>query len=121
MMFELSVEREFCAAHAIVIDGEREPVHGHNWRVSVAIEGEELDENGLLVDFHDLERRIDRIIEPFDNADLNAQPPFDERNPTAEHVAQHIGESISADLPERVRLLRVTISEAPGCQATWRP
>src|SRR5690606_34763268 len=30
-MYELKVQREFCAAHALMIKGQREPVHGHNW------------------------------------------------------------------------------------------
>ena len=49
-MFELSVEREFCAAHALVINGRREPVHGHNWKVQVVVGGEGLDHNDLLCD-----------------------------------------------------------------------
>ena len=31
VVYEITVEDEFCAAHAIVIRGEREAVHGHNW------------------------------------------------------------------------------------------
>ena len=118
-MFELSVEREFCAAHAITINGRREPVHGHNWRVEVVVAGEALDHNGLLCDFHVLERDIDAVISRFNNADLNALAPFDRLNPTAEHVAQHIGQEVAGKLPARVKMLRATVSEAPGCRATY--
>lgn len=120
-VFELIVQREFCAAHAIVMRGEREPVHGHNWRVEVAVAGETLDDDGLLCDFHVLERALDAVIEPFRNRNLNATPPFDAINPTAEHIAQHIGESLTPSLPSGVSLTSVSITEAPGCRATYRP
>ncbi len=120
-MFELSVEREFCAAHAILINGRREPVHGHNWKVQVIVAGESLDHNDLLCDFHVIERDIDAVIRRFDNHDLNVMPPFDRINPTAERVAQHIGEEVAKKLPARIRLLRTTVSEAPGCKASFVP
>ena len=119
--YELTLRTEFCAAHAIVMKGEREPVHGHNWRLSVVVGGDELDEDGLLCDFHAIERELARIIEPFHNADLNATPPFDRVNPTAERVARHIGESIAKSLPSGVRLVRASVTEAPGCEATFVP
>lgn len=120
-MYELTLRAEFCAAHAIVMGGEREPVHGHNWRVTVTVIGPEVDGDGLLVDFHDLERELARVIAPLHNADLNATPPFDRVNPTAEQVARHIGESVVARLPAGVELLRAAVTEAPNCEAAWRP
>jgi 6-pyruvoyltetrahydropterin/6-carboxytetrahydropterin synthase len=119
-MFELSVEREFCAAHAIVINGHREPVHGHNWRVKVVVEGSQLDANGLLCDFHVIEREVDHTIAPFHNNNLNEVSPFDRINPTAEHVAQQIAHAIEKRLPKTATLRTVTVSEAPGCTATYR-
>lgn len=120
-MFELSVEREFCAAHAIVIHGRREPVHGHNWRVRVVIDGERLDANGLLYDFHALERHVDRAIGSFHNADLNSLAPFQKVNPTAEAVTRHIAQAVAQTLPASVHLVSVSVTEAPGCTATYRP
>lgn len=120
-MFELSIETEFCAAHAIVIGGKREPVHGHNWRVTVTVAADQLDDDGLVCDFHELQRHVRDIIAPFDNTDLNASPPFDARNPTAEHVAMHIGHALAGRLPASVRLVSVRVTEAPGCAATYSP
>ena len=45
-MFEVSVEAMFCAAHALTIGGDREPVHGHNWHVSATVAGPALDQDG---------------------------------------------------------------------------
>jgi len=120
-MFELTVEREFCAAHAIVIAGEREAVHGHNWRVWLTVSGESVDGDGLLCDFHALEAGLDRVLAPFRNVDLNATPPFDRVNPTAELVARHIASEMAADLPAGATVSSVTVSEAAGCRATYRP
>lgn len=120
-MYELTVEREFCAAHAIVIAGEREPVHGHNWRVRLTVAGADLDADGLLCDFHELERNVDAALHRFRNADLNQTAPFDVVNPTAEHIARHIADAVADRLPAGVRVASVTVTEAPGCTATYRP
>jgi 6-pyruvoyltetrahydropterin/6-carboxytetrahydropterin synthase len=120
-MYELTVKREFCAAHTIVIRGQQEPVHGHNWRVTVAIIGKALDEDGLLCDFHLVEQHVDDIIKPLTNIDLNATPPFDRINPTAEHIAKHIGDSLIPQLPSGVALSYVKVTEAPGCAAKYMP
>lgn len=122
-MYELSVETEFCAAHALRLGTQREPVHGHNWRVTVTVSGDRLDGDGLLVDFHVLQSRIDEVIGPLRNRDLNALPPFDRVNPTAENVARHLFERLStliagSDPPIQVDSIRVT--EAPGCAAVYR-
>lgn len=119
-MFELSVEREFCAAHAITMAGKREPMHGHNWRVTVVITGQALDADGLLCDFHLIENQVDRVVKSLHNRTLNETPPFDRINPTAEHVARHIAQSVAAALPVNVRLARASVTEAPGCVATYR-
>lgn len=119
--YELTLRTEFCAAHAIVMKGEREAVHGHNWRVTVIVGGDELDSDGLLCDFHAIEGELARIVAPFQNADLNQTPPFDEVNPTAERVAQHIGETLAASLPTGVALVRASVTEAPGCEAAFVP
>ena len=128
-MFQVSVEREFCAAHAILIRGIREPVHGHNFRLTVTVEADRLDDDGLLVDFHALQQIVDDIIRPWTNADLNAQEPFtgaQGRNPTAEYIAQSVAERVMRDLPPRpdrtrIKVASVRITEAPGCVATYFP
>jgi 6-pyruvoyltetrahydropterin/6-carboxytetrahydropterin synthase len=127
VMFELSVETTFAAAHAIVIKGDREAVHGHNWQVTVTVSGAEVDGDGLLVDFHALERVLADVTRPFRNGNLNQIPPFDRVNPTAENVARHIGKVIEERLggpgaPRKVaRVSAVRVTEAPGCAVVYRP
>jgi 6-pyruvoyltetrahydropterin/6-carboxytetrahydropterin synthase len=78
-----------------------------------------LDAEGMLCDFHALERYVDEITGRLNNADLNRTAPFDSVNPTAEQVARHIAESVSQRLPADVQLSHVRITEAPGCAATF--
>ncbi|MSR33666.1 MAG: 6-pyruvoyl tetrahydropterin synthase family protein [Phycisphaerales bacterium] len=118
-MFELRIQRTFAAAHAIVMAGVREPMHGHNWEVTVAVCGEALDADGLLCDFHLLEGAVDETIRPFMSRCLNETPPFDRDNPTAELVAQHIANKVSAHLPVGVRVKEVRVVEAPQCEACF--
>ena len=118
-MYLLRIERTFSAAHAIEIRGVREHVHGHNWRVEVTVAGPSLDADGLLVDFHDLERSLQAIVGRFDNHDLNRTPPFDRINPTAELVAQYVAVQIAPTLPVGVMVHSVAVGEAPGCTATY--
>ena len=121
-MYEVMIEEEFSAAHALRgYRGKCENMHGHNWKVQVVVAGKTLDRNGLLCDFHVIERDIDAVIARFNNADLNATPPFDRINPTAERVAEHIGEEVRRKLPARVKMRRTTVSEAPGCKASFVP
>lgn len=124
-MFELTIESEFCAAHAIILRGEREPVHGHNWHVTVTLAGPTLDQDGLLCDFHAAELALEAVIGPWKNADINTKPPFDTLNPSAENIAKTIAEQmrdrLQSVLPADARVAAVRVTEAPGCAATYRP
>ena len=120
-MFELRVRREFCAAHSLSIAGEIEPTHGHNWTVTAVFGGPTLDDDGLLYDFHELEGHLDAIIAPFHNDNFNETPPFDQRNPSAERIAQYIAEQLQQRVSQSIDVLSVSITEAPGCEATFRP
>lgn len=120
-MFQLELETEFSAAHAIVIAGKRERVHGHNFRVTMVVEGSRLDADGLLCDFHQVERWIEEIVAPFRDGDLNVTPPFDRTNPTAERIAEHLGVALGRKLPEGVRVGSVRVTEATRCAAVYRP
>ncbi len=120
-MFELRIERTFNAAHALrLADGSREPLHGHDWRTTVVVAAA-LDELEMVMDFHELEQRVDAAIGVLHHQTLEQLPAFAERNASAERVAEYLAKEIAAGLPERVTLVEVTVTEAPGCAATYRP
>ena len=124
-MYEITVQAEFAAAHALTIGGIVEPIHGHNWHVTVTIAGRTLDRDGLLCDFHTVHDHLLEIIEPFHNRNLNDAEAFKAMNPSAEHVALHIARSLKDRLDDALAphawVDSVRVTEAPGCAATYRP
>ncbi|MBC7099122.1 6-carboxytetrahydropterin synthase [Candidatus Bipolaricaulota bacterium] len=66
MRVELTEGLGFSAAHFIIGHKKCEYLHGHNWRVGVTVEGEE-DERGLVVDFLDLKRMMEKICNTYDH------------------------------------------------------
>ncbi len=119
MSFEIRITRTFCASHQIrMYDGELEPLHGHNWQVTVTIGSEKLDQVGFVTDFHLLEQQLDQVLKQLDNKHLNEVVLLKEINPSAENVAWVIGQNLK--IPSPAKLISVEITEAPGCVAVWR-
>lgn len=124
MMFEITVTRVFPATHSLRLpDGSYEPVHRHDWRVRVAVRSQGLDAMETVMDFHQLEGLVDSVIAPFHNRSLNDVEPFSggRLNPSAERVAWWIGTQVAQQLPKGVSLVTARVTEAPGCEAAYRP
>ncbi len=121
-MFEVSVSGRFIAAHQLRLpDGTLEPLHHHNWSVTVTFAGPALDNNGLLLDFNEIKPRLDELLAILFDRNLNELPALATRNPSAENVAVHIADQLGGLLPTGVRLTCVEVEEAPGCIARYRP
>ncbi len=124
-MFEVSVEQTFAAGHALRnYKGKCENVHGHNFRVRVTIEGERLDDAGLLVDFIDVKKSMGEVIARLDHVFLNDIPPFDVKNPSAENIAEHFYEELRRSLvanPVPVHIREVRVWETDIQSAAFRP
>jgi len=92
--------------------------------VRVRIEGERLDEAGLLVDFLDLKARMGAVIDHLDHQYLNEIPPFDVKNPSAENLAEYFYRELMVHLPETaspVSIREVTVWETDIQSASYRP
>jgi 6-pyruvoyltetrahydropterin/6-carboxytetrahydropterin synthase len=122
-MFEVSVEETFAAGHALRhYRGKCENVHGHNYRVEISAEGEELDPaTGLLVDFVDLKRLMRAVVARLDHQFLNDLAPFDVINPSAENIAKYFYDEISTGLTSAARIRAVKVWETDITSATYRP
>ena len=123
-MFEVCVEKTFASAHALRnYKGKCENVHGHNYRVQVTVQGERLDSNGLLLDFVDLKRNMNRVVEYLDHRFINELPPFTEINPSAENLAKYFYDEMSTSLVSAVpvRIAEVRIWETDTSIAVYRP
>ncbi len=120
-MFEVRVEHTFAAGHSLRnYRGKCENIHGHNYRVEVSVEGDSLDETGLLVDFTELKRMLRQTSEYLDHQFINDLKPFDVLNPSAENLAKYFHEEIQKGLP-RARVSAVRVWETDTSCATYRP
>jgi 6-pyruvoyltetrahydropterin/6-carboxytetrahydropterin synthase len=125
-MFEVSVEEVFPAGHALRnYHGKCENVHGHNYRVRVTVQGPDVDENGLLIDFAEVKRLVRAVKDRLDHQFLNDLPPFDSINPSAENIAKYFYDEINGRLSTGmlhvVRLHEVKLWETDVACATYRP
>jgi len=121
-MFEVTIEQTFAAGHALRnYHGKCENVHGHNYRVQVTMEGEQLDTTGLLVDFVLLKKVVGAVIDRMDHQWLNDFPPFDVLNPSAENIAKFIYDEVTKGINvSGVRLGYVRLWETDTSYATYR-
>jgi 6-pyruvoyltetrahydropterin/6-carboxytetrahydropterin synthase len=77
--FSIEVAKDyfnFASAHFLIFaNGEREPLHGHNYQVSVALEGE-LDRAGVVLNFISFKPLVKRVCDELDHRTLiqNASP-----------------------------------------------
>lgn len=123
-MFEVTIEETFAAGHALRnYHGKCENVHGHNYRCQVTVEGADVDENGLLVDFVELKKVVHSVLDRLDHQWLNDFPPFNVINPSAENIAKYIFDEVNSGLGARsnARLGQVRLWETDTAFAVYRP
>ncbi len=118
-MYELMIETNFCAAHQLrEYKGKCEKLHGHNWKVQVFLEGEDLDRAGMLIDFKEVKKKTNKLIDKLDHHYLNELPEFSEANPTTENIARHIFKQLSGELNN---INKVTVWESEKSCASYSP
>lgn len=85
-MYEVKKRLEISAAHKLKLDYESKctNLHGHNWIVDVYLRSETLDQNGMVMDFTHIKKKIQ---DKFDHKIINEVVDF---NPTAENLAKFI-------------------------------
>lgn len=113
----------FEAAHHLVdYAGGPEPVHGHSWKVEVALSVDRLGAYDLSVDFVPTEALVRELAARLHNRDLNTVPPFDRKNASAENVALWVAGEIAASglLKDGATLDEVTVWEGPRNSVTVR-
>jgi len=124
-MFQVSVEETFSAGHALRgYRGKCENVHGHNYRVRVTLEGQELDNIGLLMDFTHLKKVLREVSGTLDHQFMNDLEPFKTVNPSAENVARYFYEQVNrqlTNLPPGARITDVIVWETDTSRAQYRP
>jgi len=106
--------------------GQCKNIHGHSYKMLVEFEGE-LDKNGMVIDYYDVEKIINPIIEKLDHAflvnkddkltiefleKLNSKKVVVDFESTVENICIYLLTQIkTADLPANVKAIMVRVSE----------
>jgi 6-pyruvoyltetrahydropterin/6-carboxytetrahydropterin synthase len=131
-MYRVTREITFCYGHRLLnYDGKCKHLHGHNGRAIIALEAAALDDRGMLVDFVEIKRKVQRWID--ENLDHNLLLCRDDpilpvlqahgervfvmdANPTAENIARLIFDrAVEAGLP----VVEVVLWETENCHAAY--
>lgn len=85
-MYYVRKKLEVSAAHKLNLNYDSPccNAHGHNWMITVYCKSENLNKNGMVIDFKEIRKRIHDLM---DHKYLNDVFEF---NPTAENIAKWI-------------------------------
>lgn len=110
-MYFVSKRMEIAGAHRLELDYKSpcERFHGHNWIVTVYCCAEELDNNGMVVDFAKVKQNVHGML---DHRCINEILPG--LNPTAENMAKWIAERVSKLCNGDGYCYKVTVQESEG-------
>ena len=109
-MYKIKVIQYFSAAHFLRnYKGKCENLHGHNWKVEVAISGDELDASGMILDFGDLKMQVTEVLDELDHHNLNDLDYFKEHNPSSEEIARYIYNKLKAKISGKERGLEEVV------------
>lgn len=91
-------------------------MHGHSFEADLIVEGEVNPDTGYIIDFAEIKRRAEPIVEALDHRLLNEVEGL--AAPTAENLAKWIYDRLKPTLPEltmvRVRESEDSIAEHEG-------
>lgn len=119
--YELFVEAGFSAAHCLKgYEGNCSRVHGHNWKVTLYVKCRELNRIGIGVDYRQIKRQLQEVLEGLDHKDLGELAPFRDVNPTSENIARYIYRELAGKIgSDEVSVSRVTVSETGSTGASY--
>ena len=122
-MYEVTIKKSFSAAHVLKeIGGKCEDLHGHNFLVEVSVAGEALNGEDLLIDFRDLKKWINEILDHLDHKYLNEVEAFKDINPSSERVAKFIYDRLTKKIQTvtlDLMVSRVTVWESDNARVTY--
>lgn len=110
---DIFIQTHFSGGHHLrAYPGNCENPHGHNWHVKVTVRAAQLDELGMGIDFRQLKKAVNAVVDELDHRDLNELPAFQAVNPSSEHIAMYLFQRLQEPLQsERYRLYSVEVRE----------
>ncbi len=111
--YTLTVLHDFASAHTLRdYPGACSRMHGHNWKVELEVQAQQLNAMGIAIDFKELRKVLKKVTERLDHYYLNDIPPFDSINPTAENIAQYLFQETALLInTEQVQVSAITLWE----------
>ena len=117
-MYRISKKFTFSASHKLNGLPDDHPCsrdHGHNYTVTVFFGSTQLDENGMIRDYRELDKIKEWIDIRLDHRCLNDMMIG---NPTAENIAGWLYTVFSRNYPD---LYRIEVSETDKTSASFEP
>ncbi|MDY6065444.1 MAG: 6-carboxytetrahydropterin synthase QueD [Finegoldia sp.] len=108
-MYYIEKRMEIAGAHRLELDYESPctNLHGHNWIIKVYCKAEELDRNGMVVDFKRIKEKVaKRLDHQYINDIINV-------NPTAENIAKWVCDQVGE------KCYKVSVQESEGNLAIY--
>ncbi len=120
-MYKLKILTSFAAAHCLInYQGDCENLHGHNWKVEVAVMAQELDKAGLGIDFKVLKQETNGLLRTLDHKYLNDLDPFRDISPSSENISRYLYEELSKRLNDgNIKVESITVWESDNAAATY--
>ena len=98
-MYQIFIKTHFSSAHFLRnYLGNCEHLHGHNWAVEVVVSASRLNDIDVAIDFRELKKIVNGIVEKLDHTNLNDLPEFSRKNPSSERLAEYIFKSLTGEL-----------------------
>lgn len=124
-MYTLTKEFRFEASHQLPHhDGKCARLHGHSWRLIVAVTGEELctegSKSGMLLDYARMKTVVQPLVDEYlDHWHLNDRLQIE--SPTSERIARWVYTELVSRFAEPVSLAWVEIGETCTSSCRYAP
>jgi len=115
-MYYIRKRMEIAGGHYLDLDYPSKccTAHGHNWIITVFCRAEQLNHNGMVVDFSD----ISEVVKALDHTVINKFVP----QPTAENIAKWIMDRLNVELlsdDNKAFCHRVIVQESENNEVTY--
>jgi 6-pyruvoyltetrahydropterin/6-carboxytetrahydropterin synthase len=117
-MYRTGLRRRLSAMHFFDVDGPEGEVHSHPYVVELVATGEELDDNGYLVDLDTMAIALEDALGRLEGKVLNDLPEFSGSPPSVESLARVIWGMTAARLPA-AKWVSVKVWESDDAWASY--
>ena len=110
-VYKISKRMEIAGAHRLHLsyDSKCHDLHGHNWVVTVYMRADELNSDGMIMDFKHVK---EKIHDKFDHKFINEVVPH--LNPTAENLAEYFMSLLPYDEARNSYCYKIEVQETKG-------